>query len=256
MKRIVVLYGGKSGEHEVSRVSAASVVRNLDPLLFEVLLVGIRRSGEWLLQPSALVDEARKGLSPLPIVEGPSVLAAPSAGLYSLDSRGAAALACDLVFPVLHGTLGEDGTVQGLLEMADLPYIGAPVLGSALGMDKEKAKIIWSQSGLSVLPWICARKRELLTGRIDDLAKKVDRELGWPCFVKPVCAGSSVGASKALDFPALKAALGSALEWDERALIEPFCSAREIECSVLGNAGAEDEASPMAFVPGRGRPQP
>jgi D-alanine-D-alanine ligase len=254
MKRIIILYGGKSGEHEVSRLSAASVVRNLDPSLFEAVLVGVARSGSWTLQDPALAVEARKGLASLPIADGPAVFAAPSGGLFARKGEGIEALPCDAVFPVLHGTFGEDGTIQGLLETAGLPYVGAPVLGSALGMDKEKAKALWKGRGLPVLPWLTARRRDLSPEAMKAIIEGVGRELGWPAFVKPVCAGSSVGAAKADNAEDLPSVLAAALEWDERALIEPFCAAREIECAVLGNTGAErgagGEGAVIAFAPG------
>jgi D-alanine-D-alanine ligase len=246
MKRVVILYGGKSGEHEVSRVSAASVVRNLDPASYEPVLVGIHKTGEWVLQRPALAEDIRGGKTPLPIEAGPAVLASPSGGLFTDSFGRLEPLPCDIVFPVLHGSFGEDGTVQGLLEMAGLPYVGAPVLGSALGMDKDKAKAIWKGEGIPVLPWLVARRRDLKPRALAALCARVEAELGWPAFVKPVCAGSSVGCSKAADAPALAKALGLALEWDERVLIEPFCPAREIECSVLGNTGGEV----LAFAPG------
>jgi D-alanine-D-alanine ligase len=246
MKKVVVLYGGKSGEHEVSRLSAASVVKHLDHKSFEPILVGIRKTGEWILQRPGLADEVRGGRSPLPIEEGPRVLPMPGGGLLQESWGRVEPLACDIVFPVLHGTFGEDGIIQGLLEAADLAYVGSPVLGSALGMDKEKAKIIWRAAGIPVLDWITARKRDLEPGRLEALAARVGKDLGWPAFVKPVSAGSSVGAGKAAGPEALGAALASALEWDERAIIEPFCPAREIECAVLGNTGWTTEA----FAPG------
>lgn len=246
MRKVVVLYGGRSGEHEVSRISAASVVRHLDPLAFEPILVGVRKTGEWVLQRPGLADEVRGGRSPLPIEDGPLVLASPGRGLLQESWGRVEALACDMVFPVLHGTFGEDGIIQGLLEAAGLPYVGAAVLGSALGMDKEKAKILWKAQGIPVLPWICARRRDLEPGRLGALVAQVGEDLGWPAFVKPVSAGSSVGAAKADGPGSLGPALAAALEWDERALIEPFCAAREIECSVLGNTGGKTRA----FVPG------
>lgn len=246
MKKVVVLYGGKSGEHEVSRISAASVVKHLDVQAFEPILVGIRKTGEWVLQRPGLADEVRGGRSPLPIEEGPRVLPMPGKGFLQESWGRVEALACDIVFPILHGTFGEDGIIQGLLEAASLPYVGAPVLGSALGMDKEKAKIIWKAAGIPVLPWITVRKADLEPGKLEALCARVGAELGWPAFVKPVSAGSSVGAAKAADPEALGAALAAALEWDERALIETFCAAREIECAVLGNTGS----SPRAFTPG------
>jgi len=253
MKRIAILYGGKSGEHEVSRTSAASVVRNLDPKRFEVLLVGIAKEGAWYLQEEGLAAKVRAGLSAIPVEKGPRVFLAPSGGpsggLVAEAASGLKALPCAAVFPVLHGTFGEDGTIQGLLETAGLPYVGAPVLGSALGMDKEKAKALWLGAGLPVVPYVLVRKADLDGGSgLAAIAKRVGDELGWPAFVKPACAGSSVGAAKVADEAALGPALAEALAWDEKALVEPFVEAREIECSVLGNG------KPVAFAPGEVAP--
>jgi D-alanine-D-alanine ligase len=254
MKRIVILYGGRSGEHEVSLISAASIVRHLDISLFEAVLVGITKEGEWHLQDGSAAARARDSEAPLAIERGRRVFVAPGRGLAveprdssrADGSSGVEELPCDLVFPVLHGTFGEDGTIQGLLDVAGLPYVGAPVLGSALGMDKQKAKELWIESGLPVVPFIAARPSAL--SDIDALAREAGARFGWPCFVKPSCAGSSVGASKVASAPALGPALRAALEWDEKALIEPFVNAREIECAVLGNA------DPVAFAPGEVEP--
>jgi D-alanine-D-alanine ligase len=245
MKRIVILYGGMSGEHEVSLVSAASIVRHLDTGRFEAILVGATKDGQWFLQEPAAAAEARRSEAPLAIARGRRVFVAPGRGLIAeaADGRGGTeALDCDLVFPVLHGTFGEDGTVQGLLEVAGLPYVGAGVLGSALGMDKEKSKELWIRAGLPVVPYLAARADAL--SDLDALARKVGALFGWPCFVKPSCAGSSVGASKVSRAEGLEKALRAALEWDEKVLIEPFVEAREIECAVLGNE------RPRAFAPG------
>jgi len=244
---MVILYGGRSGEHEVSLISAASIVRHLDRSLFEAILVGVTREGDWHLQdPSpaaaAAASPAGSAGAGLSISRGPRVFVSPSRGLAVETAGGFEELPCDLVFPVLHGTFGEDGTVQGLLEVAGLPYIGAPVLGSALAMDKEKAKELWLRAGLPVVPHLTVRSEDLAD--MDALERRTGARFGWPCFVKPSCAGSSVGASKVGDAEGLAAALRSALEWDEKALIEPFVQAREIECAVLGNA------EPLAFAPG------
>jgi D-alanine-D-alanine ligase len=242
MKRIVILYGGRSGEHEVSLVSAASIVRHLDLERFEPVLVGATKEGEWYLQDADAAERARRSDSPLTIEKGRRVLVAPGRGLVVEATGGLERLGCDLVFPVLHGTFGEDGTVQGLLEVAGLPYVGAPVLGSALGMDKEKAKELWLRASLPVVPFLALRPDAL--GDVDAAAREAGARFGWPCFVKPSCAGSSVGASKVSRPEDLGAALRAAFDWDEKVLVEPFVEAREIECAVLGN----DE--PLAFAPG------
>ncbi len=248
MKRMVILYGGRSGEHEVSLMSAASIVRHLDASRYEAVLVGATKEGEWYLQDPAEALRARASDAPLAIAKGRRVLVAPGGGLVVVSdgASGVESLSCDLVFPVLHGTFGEDGTVQGLLEVAGLPYVGAPVLGSAIGMDKEKAKELWLSAGLPVVPFLAVRAWALAD--MAALARKVSARFGWPCFVKPACAGSSVGASKVASAEGLEAALRAALEWDEKALVEPFVNAREIECSVLGNV------DPVAFPPGEVAP--
>jgi D-alanine-D-alanine ligase len=242
MKRMVILYGGKSGEHEVSLVSAASILRHLDRSAYEPVLVGVEKEGTWRLQDGAAVEAALAGQGPLSIAGGARVLAAPGAGLVVESPRGVERLECDLVFPVLHGTFGEDGTVQGLLETAGLPYVGSGVLGSAVGMDKAAAKELWLRAGLPVVPFMAVRADALAD--IEGVARRAGALFRWPCFVKPSCGGSSVGASKVASAEAMGAALREALAWDEKALIEPFVQAREIECSVLGNE------SPVAFPPG------
>jgi len=251
MKRMVILYGGKSGEHEVSLRSAASIVGHLDRKAYTPVLVGIAKDGSWHLQDEGAADPASFASGSLPLAQGARVFVAPGQGLVVERKGRLEALSCDLVFPVLHGTFGEDGTIQGLLEVAGLPYVGAPVLGSALGMDKEKAKELWLRAGLPVLPYVIVRRGDLPAAgtpaaRASEAAlrEKVSSKLGWPAFVKPVCAGSSVGASKVARPEELLPALREALEWDEKAIIEPFVVAREIECAVLGNEKA------VAYAPG------
>lgn len=254
MKTIAILYGGKSGEHEVSLISAASIVRQLDTAKYRLLLIGITKTGTWLLQPEAVLEEVkscdpekRPGMLSLPaIVSGRMVFVVPGAGLAVEKSSGKTeTLDCDIVFPVLHGTFGEDGTIQGLLECAGLPYVGAGVLGSAIGMDKQVAKELWLREGLPVVDSITVRGLDRTDRQfMASLARKVEARFGWPCFVKPASCGSSVGTSKVGDFPALEAALDLALRYDEKVLVERFVGAREIECAVLGNK------SPVAFAPG------
>ncbi len=240
--RIAILYGGKSGEHEVSLRSAASVVRNLDKS-HKVHLIGITRRGAWHLQPDSVLADCLEGELPLDLrSDAPVVLVVPGTGLRVYGARGSADLPLDVVFPVLHGTYGEDGTIQGLLECADLAYVGADVLGSAVGMDKELAKALWKSIGLPTVPSITASNADLKN--IDMLASKVESLLGWPAFIKPVRGGSSVGASKVENRAELESAAQKALLCDNKILIEPFIHGREIECSVLGND------NPRAFPPG------
>lgn len=240
--RIAILYGGKSGEHEVSLRSAASVVRHLDRA-HKLHLIGITRSGAWHLQPDSMLEECLEGDEPLTVrADGPSVLVVPGQGLRVYGTHGSSDLPLDVVFPVLHGTFGEDGTVQGLLECAEMAYVGADVLGSAIGMDKEVAKALWLRAELPVVPYIAVGAADL--HGIDALADRVETSFGWPAFVKPARGGSSVGASKAESRAGLKDALQKALLCDTKVLIEPFVQAREIECSVIGND------QPRAFPPG------
>ncbi len=245
-KRMVILYGGKSGEHEVSLISAASILRHLDKAEYEAVLVAVAKDGTWFLQDDSVTQAAMDGTSALSIKDERRVVVLPGAGLAALGPSGPEKIECDLVFPVLHGTFGEDGTIQGLLEVAGLPYVGAGVMGSAIGMDKEKSKELWMRSGLPVTPFMTVRRDAL--NDIDTIAVKAGARFRWPCFVKPACAGSSVGASKVSEPEELEKALRSAFEWDEKVLIEPFINAREIECAVLGNA------DPVAFEPGEVHP--
>ena len=256
MRNVALLYGGKSGEHDVSCVSAASVLANLDPHEYAAILIGIDRDGTWRLQKrgsqSSLdgmsSNEKSKIAMPSlgPIGPGNPVAVIPGKGLFAIDgSANAKKLDCDIVFPVLHGTFGEDGTVQGLLESAGIPYVGAGVLGSAIGMDKDVAKRLWKETGLPIVECIAVRKSDLSKSScLDTLRRKISARFGWPCFVKPAASGSSVGTSKVSTPDDLESALGQASQWGEKILIERFVEARELECAVLG------DESPVAFPPG------
>jgi len=248
MKTIAVLYGGKSGEHEVSLISASSIIAHLDKSKYSIVPVGITKNGEWYLQhlPEWAYTPPEQGLMrALPEVEkAERVVAVPGAGLWMETKDGLQNLNIDTVFPVLHGTFGEDGTIQGFLETADLPYVGADVLGSAVGMDKEISKRLWLSAGLPVVDYISVDKEDIADENFQALARKIETRFGWPCFVKPACSGSSVGTAKVNQPDTLKAAIVSALRWSERALVEAFVEAREIECAVLGND------KPLAFPPG------
>ncbi len=250
-KTIAVVYGGRSGEHEVSLVSAASVARNLDSAKYDLLLIGIAKDGRWYLQDDAETARCRAGAPSLALAENGSrrVAVVPGGGagggLLLLSPEGTRPLPADAVFPVLHGTFGEDGTIQGLFEMAGLAYVGAGVLGSAVGMDKEKAKALWQHAGIPVVPYVAVKKSEWAQKEKRLAAvEKAERDFRYPVFVKPACAGSSVGAGKADDRAALEKAAAAAYEWDDKLLIEPFVPAREIECSVTGNE------KPEAYTPG------
>ncbi len=239
MKTIVLLYGGRSGEHEVSLISAASILNHLDRTAYRPILVGISKSGDWLLQEEKPSDPGNgDGMQGLDLsLSGRRVYVCPGAGLVVDSPKGGVEeLACDVVFPVLHGTFGEDGSVQGLLESAGLPYVGAGILGSAIGMDKQVTKEILAAEGIPVVDAVLVRSQDRAGEEfLSTLARKVEGRFGWPCFVKPACSGSSVGTSKAIDAESLAAALEKAFLFDEKALVEEYVQAREIECAVLGN---------------------
>jgi len=234
MTRVCLLFGGKSGEHEVSCRSAASVARHLDPARYELLLVGIDRDGVWHRQErgSFVREPYGERLEILPAGE-PTVVV-PGRGL----AVGNSALPVDVVFPVLHGTFGEDGTVQGLLELADLPYVASGVLGSSLAMDKEKTKQVWREAGLPVVDFVVLRDSSSVSLR------RVSRRFRFPVFVKPACAGSSVGITRVPSATALEDAVREAFRYDTKVIVEPAVNAREIECAVLG------DQEPEAFPPG------
>jgi D-alanine-D-alanine ligase len=252
--RVAVLFGGQSGEHDVSLRSAQTVMGALDPERYEIVPIGITREGQWLSggDPFAALTAS----SPLfALDEGTE---AGDAGVTPTEGRSSRPLAVavaesavpavfaggfDVVFPVLHGPMGEDGTVQGLLELTGAPYVGAGVLGSALSMDKAMAKTVLAQEGLPQAPWRLVTRKEWERDP-DAMTEWVGEILGFPCFVKPANMGSSVGIAKAHDPSEFPAAMREACGFDRRIVIEKSIDARELEIAVLGN----DE--PIASVVG------
>ncbi|MBO0838928.1 MAG: D-alanine--D-alanine ligase [Actinobacteria bacterium] len=238
--RVVVLFGGRSAEHEVSILSARNVLLALDRERFEPVLVGIDKAGRWRLEPESTLLDASGDPRKLSLRCQGAELTVP---VHPQRSPTTAALTCDdVVFPVLHGTYGEDGTVQGLLELADVAFVGAGPLGSAIGMDKDVTKRLLSQAGLPVVPWRVVTAAEF--SRKPAAVEARAAELGYPVFIKPANAGSSVGVSKVKTPTELLAALRLALSFDRKVLVEGAIDAREIECAVLGND------APKASVPG------
>lgn len=222
---VLILFGGRSVEHEVSCESARNIVASLDPEKYEVILVGIDRGGVWrLCGPEDL------GMRECPCDRDEvALIPHPQGGrLYSLR-EGKVIAAPQVVFPVVHGTFGEDGTLQGLLEMVDLPYVGSGVTGSAICMDKEVTKRLLREAGLPVARFLVARTT------CTPSFSEATRVLGLPLFVKPATLGSSVGAAKVTTEDEFHAALSEAFRYDSRVLIEEYIAGREIECSVLGN---------------------
>jgi len=239
--RVGVIFGGRSGEHEVSLASAASVIRALDPEKYEAVPIGITKDGRWLvgtgaqkLLPEVLTTGERVSLPPDPTAAA-LVPMAPGAGRSSV--------AVDVVFPVLHGTFGEDGTVQGLLELAGLPYVGAGVLASAVGMDKDVQKRLFVQAGLPIVPFVAVQRSEWECEKAKVL-RLIKKKFRFPVFVKPATLGSSVGMTRVKATHELGAALDLAAEFGMKIMVERAVSAREIEVSVLGND------KPKASVPG------
>jgi D-alanine-D-alanine ligase len=247
--RVAVVFGGRSTEHAISAVSAGSIIGALDPDQYEVVPVGITRAGQWVLasgDPRRLA--IRDGRLPEITAESGASLVLPgdptAKGLLVLEpTEGAAALdGVDVVFPALHGAYGEDGTIQGLLEMAGIPYVGANVFASAAAMDKEFTKKLAAADGIPVGPYVVLRAGASLT--------EADKErLGLPVFVKPSRAGSSYGISKVSDWADLDVAIAEARAIDPKVLVEAAIVGREVECGVLeGEAGGAPEASLLAEI--------
>ncbi|OFW15460.1 MAG: D-alanine--D-alanine ligase A [Acidobacteria bacterium RIFCSPLOWO2_12_FULL_66_10] len=253
--RVGIIYGGRSGEHEVSLASAAAVFQNLDPARYEPVAIRIEKDGRWTLprRPPSIVSAAdvihAGHADTIEPAREAHLMAQPGGDTVLTIDRtepqaSVSSLALDVVFPVLHGPYGEDGTVQGLLELANVPYVGAGVLASAVGMDKAVMKLVFAAKGLPICDYHVILKREWLGNERAVLTAVADH-LGFPVFVKPANLGSSVGISKAKHATELRAAIALAAEFDRKIVIEAAVpGAREIECAVLGN----DE--PVASIPG------
>lgn len=250
--RVGVIFGGRSGEHEISIRSAKTVIEQIDKDKYDVIPIAIGKNGNWL-NPTESV-----GLLPATSGEAlgdsidsytqDSVVVAGDTSYKGLTRLGGSddeerTLALDVIFPVLHGTYGEDGTVQGLLEMAGLPYVGGGVLASACGMDKVVMKTLFRDADLPICKYVWFLRSEW-EGDNDAVIRQVEAKLGYPCFVKPANLGSSVGVSRAEDADSLRRAIELAAEYDRKIIVEEALDMREIECAVMGN----DE--PEASLPG------
>lgn len=258
---VAVLYGGRSGEHEVSLQSGASVLRNLDPERFVAIPIAIDKDGRW--HPGD-VSRIEKGARLLPVFrDQPQVVLPPNPPggdgtmLVPIENptllgMGLPLPQIDVVFPVLHGTFCEDGTLQGLLELADVPYVGCGVLASAIGMDKEVAKRLAGLAGIPVVPYLTVHGRTY-PAQASSLPSEVERVLGYPCFVKPSGSGSSVGVHKVKHPHELDAAIRDALRFDRKVLIEKAIDAREIEVAVLENL--DPSGGPLCSIVGEINPR-
>jgi D-alanine-D-alanine ligase len=237
--RVGVLFGGRSGEHEVSLASASSVIRALDPDKYEALPIGITKEGHWLIGAGAtkMLPEVLRTGRRVTMTADPT-----DAALVRLDGSGGGQR-LDVIFPVMHGTFGEDGTIQGLLDLAGLPFVGAGVLGSAIAMDKDVAKKLLRAAKIPVVPWIAIQRHDWERNE-NAIIHEVEKEFPYPVFVKPATLGSSVGMTKVHDRKELAPALNLASEFAMKIMVERAVNAREIEVSVLGNH------DPQASIPG------
>jgi D-alanine-D-alanine ligase len=230
--RVGVLFGGRSGEHEVSLASAASVIRALDPEKYEAVPIGISKEGRWMVGRGAqelLADVLKSGdrvILPSDPTAATLVPLVPVAGRPSIM--------VDVIFPVLHGTFGEDGTVQGLLELAGLPYVGAGVLASAVGMDKDVQKRLFEHAGLPIVPFMTVRRSEWEKQRAA-IWKAIKKRFRFPFFVKPATLGSSVGMTRVKTAAEISGAMDLAAEFALKIVVERGIAGREIEVAVLGN---------------------
>ncbi len=247
--RVGVIFGGRSGEHEIAIRSAKTVIEQIDPDKYEVVPIAISSDGRWL-SPAESVAQFPDHTQRV-FIEGSGQPSDASISLSGETGRGGltildgahGTMPLDVIFPVLHGTFGEDGTIQGLLEMADIPYVGCGVLASACGMDKTVMKILFRDAGLPICRhvWFLRSEFENDPAAVSTL---VGRTIGFPCFVKPANLGSSVGISRAADESSLRDAVTLAAEFDRKIIVEESLDMREIECAVIGND------NPKASLPG------
>ncbi|MGK5550203.1 D-alanine--D-alanine ligase family protein [Actinomadura kijaniata] len=245
--RVAVVFGGRSSEHAISCITAGAVMAAIDRDRYEVVPVGIARDGRWVLPPADLRLTVEDGVLPEVTGEGvPLALSFDSGAsrLLALGGDGPAPVEVDVLLPLLHGPYGEDGTIQGLFELAGVRYVGAGVLASAVGMDKGFMKLVWEARGLPVGPYVLVGDREWRRER----KRKIDeiRELGFPVFVKPARAGSSMGISRVTSEEHLEAAVEAAREHDPKVIVEAAIVGREIECGVLQGV---DDAPPEVSLP-------
>ena len=250
--KIGIIFGGRSGEHEISIRSAKTVIEKIDRDKYEVIPIAIGQTGNWLSPKESfklLPEETQNGYASDNeniLLDNQIALIGDTnrRGLTKLDTiDDSRHIELDVVFPVLHGTYGEDGTIQGLLEMAGIPYIGCGVLASACGMDKVVMKTLFRDADLPICKYVWFLRSEWENKR-DSVIERAETKLGYPCFVKPANLGSSVGISRAVDRESLEKAIEEAAKYDRKIIIEEAIDMREIECAVIGND------DPIASLPG------
>ena len=230
--KVCVIFGGRSPEHEISRKSVTSVINNLDKSRYEIIVLGITKQGKWYLYTGD-TDKIENGDWEKDTDEKKRAVISPDAedkAIIVFENDKTVKIKPDIVFPVIHGEFGEDGTIQGLLELADIKYVGMGVLGSAVGMDKSFTKIILNSEGIPQADWVLVEVKNGISSYIE----KIEKKLGYPCFVKPCNTGSSVGVGKAHNRNELLEALSEAAKFDRKILVEEHIDGREVECAVLG----------------------
>ena len=239
-QQLAVIFGGRSAEHEVSVTSAGSVMREADSERFEVIPFGITRGGAWLTP-----QETRRRLEAVEAGETRAIGDDPGQGMLAYPRTLAALREVDVVFPIVHGTFGEDGTLQGMLELADIPYVGSGVTASAAGMDKELMRAVFATAGIPQARYLVLRDGELANPSAEAV-REIESDLGYPCFVKPANGGSSVGISKVASREDLAGAVATAAKFDRKVMLEEAIEGREVECAVLGNA--DPRPSPIGEI--------
>ncbi len=244
-KNLVILFGGKSPEHDVSINSASTIISNIKDSDYNVIPIYITKEGKWLLYDGCIDSLANV---PWERFGTPCIISPDSShvGLLRIVGDRVKTIHIDVVFPVMHGCPGEDGTVQGLLELAGIPYVGSSVAASAIAMDKAMTKLVASHLKIRQAEYITVLKEELADKK--EVLKRIRYKIGYPCFVKPAKAGSSVGISKASDKSEIEAALELAAKYDDKIVIEKAIVGRELECAILGSGGVDTEASSVGEI--------
>ena len=232
-KKVCVVFGGQSPEHDISLKSVTSVINNLDKNKYDIIKIGITASGKWYLYEGA-TEKIESGRWEEETDFLKKAIISPDStdkAIFVFEGDRFYKIYPDIVFPVLHGNNGEDGTIQGLLELADIKYVGMGVLGSAVGMDKSFAKVVFKEAGIPQADWVLVRTEN----DAKEYIETIERKLGYPCFVKPCSTGSSVGVGKAHNREELILALSEAAKFDRKILVEEYIKGHEVECAVLGN---------------------
>lgn len=248
---VILMYGGKSGEHEISLMSCASVAKNISSK-HTVKMISVSKQGKWYLEDDSVIQALKSNPETKLEVhadEKKLVSILPGNGKDKVFFADGKFIPCDVVFPVMHGTYSEDGTIQGLFDMCGIPYVGCQTLSSAATMDKDFTKKLWQQAGLPVVPSVTLTLSDVNDSKqYDELVAKAVQELQYPVFVKPCSAGSSDGANKASNDKELSVALMEAFSWDNKVLVEKAINAREVECSVTGNSTTQTPDLPFTML--------